>query len=182
MRDEMTKYPTIMKLKSVEKEIETLIKAYEQGHRTYLRSLKHKHHSKAKSTLGSLKKVNNLLLTFVKKGQSLLKKAISEGSLMQQEVAYSMPKLKRIAISAKKQNMIIQQLNDEMSKVEGELDNSSLEYNANNLQFTFIFLATIIIIVITIKSYVSDKSSILDNIILIIILVVIIYLIIKKIF
>ena len=36
----MSKYPTIMNLKSVEKEIETLIKAYDQGHRTYLRSLK----------------------------------------------------------------------------------------------------------------------------------------------
>lgn len=180
MRDEMSKYPTIMNLKSVEKEIETLIKAYDQGHITYLRSLKHKHHKKAKSTLSSLKKVNNLLLTYVKKGQSLLKKAISEGSLMQHQVAYSMPKLKRIAITAKKQNMIIRRLNDEMSKVDGELDNSSLEYNANNLQYIFIFLATIIIIIITIKSYVSDKSSILDNIILITITVVILYLIIKK--
>mgnify|MGYP001301085385 CR=1 FL=1 len=46
------------------KEIETLIKAYDQGHITYLRSLKHKHHKKAKSTLSSLKKVNNYYLFF----------------------------------------------------------------------------------------------------------------------
>lgn len=182
MTDDITRYPTIMNLKTIEKQITSLIKGYEKGHLTYLRNIKNKNYTEAKNNLDELNQINNLLITFVTTAQSTLKQAVNEGSLMQKEVSEAMPKLKNTFKQARRQNVIIDRLNNQLMNIDGEYDSSSLERNSNIVQYNVLFIGAIIVILITIKTYISQESNLIENIILAVIIIIIIYYIYKKIF
>lgn len=181
MSGSQTNYPTIIELRSIEREILTLIKAYDKNHKTYLRQIKHKHFNDAKTTLAGLNQVNTILISLVTEAQSLLKKAISEGSLMQKEVSAAMPKMKATFTQAARQNKIIDRLNKDIINVAAEYDDSSLERNATYIEYYILFIGCIVIIIITVRSYFSKEANMVDNIILGIIIILIIYFFIKKI-
>ena len=62
MSDDTSHYPTIMKLRTFESANKLLIKAYDKGHKTYLRNIKNKDFDSAQSNLDSLNQVNTQLI------------------------------------------------------------------------------------------------------------------------
>ena len=111
MSDDTSHYPTIMKLRTFESANKLLIKAYDKGHKTYLRNIKNKDFDSAQSNLDSLNQVNTQLINNLNSIKALLKKGISEGSVMQDIASASIPILNNTYKRANRQNAIINRLN-----------------------------------------------------------------------
>jgi len=182
MSDDTSHYPTIMKLRTFESANKLLIKAYDTGHKTYLRDIKNKDFESAQSNLDSLNQVNTQLVNNLNSIKALLKKGISEGSVMQDIAAASIPILNNTYKRASRQNNIINKLNNQIKNIDGELQTSQLEQQSYQIQLVILFIVGIIIIYITIKSFLTQDSGMLENIILAICFGLLVYYIIKKVF
>jgi len=182
MSDDTSHYPTIMKLRTFESANKLLIKAYDTGHKTYLRDIKNKDFDSAQSNLDSLNQVNTQLINNLNSIKALLKKGISEGSVMQDIAAASIPILNNTYKRASRQNNIINKLNNQIKNIDGELQTSQLEQQSYQIQLVILFIVGIIIIYITIKSFLTQDSGMLENIILAICFGLLVYYIIKKVF
>lgn len=182
MSDDTSHYPTIMKLRTFETENKLLIKEYDKEHKTYLRNIKNKDFDSAQSNLDSLNQVNTQLINNLNSIKALLKKGISEGSVMQDIATASIPILNSTYKRANRQNAIINRLNNEIKNIDGELQSSKLEEQSNQIQFVILFIVGLIIIYITIKAFFTQDSGMLENIILAICFGLLVYYIIKKVF
>ena len=182
MSDDTSHYPTIMKLRTFESANKLLIKEYDKGHKTYLRNIKNKDFDSAQSNLDSLNQVNTQLINNLNSIKALLKKGISEGSVMQDIATASIPILNNTYKRANRQNAIINRLNNEIKNIDGELETSKLEQQSYQIQLVILFIVGLIIIYITIKAFLTQDSGMLENIILAICFGLLVYYIIKKVF
>lgn len=179
-RTESNHYPNILKLKTIEFEINMLMKAYETGHKTYLQNVLSKNYLDAAKNLEELTAVNNMIETNVANGQELLAKIIKEGSINQPQVSFHSPRLQNISHKVKQQQINVNQLQKELDNIDGELDTTEISQQSNYLQYIILVIVGVVISGLTIKTIITKDDSLLDNAILAIIIGLIIYFIIKK--
>jgi hypothetical protein len=177
----MLQSPTILKLKTLEFEIELLIRSYETSHQTYLHNIISKNYKEASETLMELDQTNTKLITLVNRGKILLNKAIKEGSINQTVASMKKPQLDRIIKQANAQQKIIHRREQELTDVDGELESSSYHQTSSYLQFVIFVIVGIIVIGLTIKTMITPDESAVDNAILVIVVGFMVYFIIKKI-
>ena len=179
-RSNISHYPSILKLKTIEFEINMLIKAYKSGHSTYIQNIVSKQYTDAAKNLAELTTINNLIETKVSNGQTLLAKIIKEGSFDQQLVTIQNPRLKKIANQVKCQQRDVKNLQDELNTIDGELSTTETSQQSNYLQFIILVLVGIAVAGLTIKTILTKDDSLLDTAILAIIIGIIIYFLINK--
>lgn len=180
-RTETNHYPNILKLKTIEFEINMLMKAYQTGHATYIQNVLSKNYLDASKNLAELTAVNNMIETNVANGQELLAKIIKEGSINQQLVSLQNPHLQNISNKVKQQQKNVKCLQKELDNIDGELDTTGISQQSNYLQYIILVIVGVVISGLTIKTIITKDDSLLDNAILAIIIGLIIYFIIKKI-
>ena len=178
--DTSSHYPTLMKLKAVDKEIAMLTKSYENVNETSIMNIRQGHVVAAIENMEEMKQINDMLLSAVAQGKELLEKAIPKGSIDQKIVAREKPRLDNIIDKAMERKKEIAQLEAEMLNINGDLKNTELDQKSNWLQFTVLVILGVIVIGLTAKTMIDDKVSNIDNAILAIVIGVLIYYLIKK--
>ena len=173
-------YPTIMKLKVVDKEIAMLTKAYESVNETYIMNMRQRHFLAAIENMEEMKQINEMLLAAVQQGKELLEKAIPEGGIDQRIVAHEKPKMDRIIQAANERRKEIEVLEREMANINGDLHSTELDQKSNWLQFVVMAVIGVIVIGLTAKTIIDDQVSNIDNAILAIVIGVLVYYLIKK--
>lgn len=179
-RSDISHYPSILKLKTIEFEINMLLKAYKTAHATYLQNIVSKNYIDAAKNLAELTTINNMIETNVENGQELLAKIIPEGSFDQELVSVQDPRLKKIARQVKRQQKDVKCLQNELTNIDGELNTTEISQQSNYLQFIILVIVGIVISGLTIKTIITKDESSLDTAILAIIIGIIIYFVIKK--
>lgn len=180
MSTEDAHYPTIMKLKTVEFEMNLLLNAYDTVHKTYLQNVIDKDYRTAAKNLAELQQINTALQTGSSEGIALLDKAITEGDIDQDIVVIQKQRLDQIIRQAQSQRAITKRLQKELLNTEGELESTKLSQESNSLQYTIMVIVGIIVAGLTVKTITSNDISMLDNAILAIAIGVIVYFLIKK--
>lgn len=178
--DTSSHYPTLMKLKAVDKEIAMLTKAYENVNETSIMNIRQRHVNAAIENMEEMKQINDMLLAAVEQGKELLEKAIPAGKIDQKIIAREKPRLQNIVTKAMKRKREIAQLEAEMLNINGNLKNTELDQKSNRLQFVVLVVIGVIVIGLTIKTMIDDQVSNIDNAILAIIIGILIYYLIKK--
>lgn len=178
--DTSSHYPTLMKLKAVDKEIAMLTKSYETVNETSIMNIRQGHVLAAIENMEEMKQINDMLLAAVAQGKELLEKAIPEGSIDQKIVAREKPRLDNIVDKAMKRKREIAKLEAEMLNVNGDLKNTELDQKSNWLQFVVMVVLGVIVVGLTAKTMIDDKVSNIDNAILAIVIGILIYYLIKK--
>jgi len=173
-------YPTIVKLKVVEKEIAMYKRMYQTIHETYLLNITHKNWSAALGNLVEMDEILSLLVALIQSGEELLEKAIKEGGIDQKIVSYEKPRLQAILSDAQKKQKEVEKLQADLLNVEGDMAVTHLDQKSNYLEMIAIIVIGIVVMVLTIKSVVEDEPSFLDNAILAIIIGLALYYLIKK--
>lgn len=173
-------YPDMLKLKTIEFEINMQMKAYQTGHETYIQNVISKNYSDAAKNLAELTAVNDMIETNVANGQELLDKITKDGSINQEQVSDETPRLRDVSHKVKQQQKVVKQLQKELVNIDGELDTTEINQQSNYLQYIILLIVGIVISGLTIKTIITKDDSLLDNAILAIIIGVIIYFIIKK--
>lgn len=173
-------YPTIMKLKTVEFEMNLLLNAYDIAHKTYIQNITDGDHVTAAKNLAELQQINESLLTQASKGKKLLDKAINEGDINQKIITIQKPKLEQIIRQANAQDAITKRHMKELVDAKGNLDVTKLSQESNKLQYVILAIVGIIVAGLTVKTITSQNISMLDNAILAIIVGLIVYTLIKK--
>lgn len=173
-------YPDMLKLKTIEFEINMLMKAYQTGHETYIQNVISKNYSDAAKNLAELTAVNDMIETNVANGQELLDKIIKEGSINQEPISDETPRLRHVSHKVKQQQKVVKQLQKELDNIDGELDTTEINQQSNYLQYIILVIVGVVISGLTVKTIITKDDSLLDNAILAIIIGVIIYFIIKK--
>ena len=178
--DTSSHYPTLMKLKAVDKEIAMLTKSYETVNETSIMNIRQGHVVAAIENMEEMKQINDMLLAAVAQGKELLEKAIPEGSIDQKIVAREKPRLDNSVDKAMKRKREIAKLEAEMLNVNGDLKNTELDQKSNWLQFVVMVVLGVIVVGLTAKTMIDDKVSNIDNAILAIVIGILIYYLIKK--
>ena len=178
--DTSSHYPTLMKLKAVDKEIAMLTKSYETVNETSIMNIRQGHVLAAIENMEEMKQINDMLLAAVAQGKELLEKAIPKGSIDQKIVAREKPRLDNIIDKAMERKREIAQLEVEMLNINGDLKNTELDQKSNWLQFVVLVVLGVIVVGLTAKTMVDDKVSNIDNAILTIVIGILIYYLIKK--
>ena len=178
--DTSSHYPTLMKLKAVDKEIAMLTKSYETVNETSIMNIRQGHVLAAIENMEEMKQINDMLLAAVAQGKELLEKAIPKGSIDQKIVAREKPRLDNIIDKAMEGKREIAQLEVEMLNINGDLKNTELDQKSNWLQFVVLVVLGVIVVGLTAKTMVDDKVSNIDNAILAIVIGILIYYLIKK--
>ena len=178
--DMSTHYPTLMKLKTVDKEISMLTKAYESVHETSVMNMTRRHFVAAFENMEEMKQINDMLLAAVAQGKELLEKAVPEGGIDQRIVALEKPRLDNIVSAALERKREIEQLEQEMINVNGDLKNTELDQKSNWFHFIVLVVLGVIVLGLTAKTMIDDKVSNIDNAILAIVIGLLVYYLIKK--
>ena len=178
--DTSSHYPTLMKLKAVDKEIAMLTKSYETVNETSIMNIRQGHVLAAIENMEEMKQINDMLLAAVAQGKELLEKAIPEGGIDQKIVAYEKPRLDSILNLATERIKEIKEMKAEMVNINGDLMTTELDQNSNWLQYIILVVVGFIVVGLTAKTIIDKKTSNLDNAILAIVIGVIVYYLIKK--
>lgn len=173
-------YPTIMKLKTIEFEMNLLLNAYDIGHKTYIQNVIDGDRVTAVKNLAELQQINQGLLTGASEGNKLLDKAIHEGDIDQNIIAIKKPKLDQIVRQANAQEAITKRHMKKMLDAEANLEATDLSQKSNKLQYVILAIVGIIVAGLTVKTITSQDVSMLDNAIFAIIVSLIVYALIKK--
>lgn len=173
-------YPTIMKLKTIEFEMNLLLNAYDNGHKTYIQNIIDGDRVTAAKNLAELQQINESILTKASKGKELLDKAIHKGDINQKIIAIQKPKLEQIIRQANTQDLITKKHMKELLDAEGNLEVTELSQKSNKLQYVILVIVGIIVAGLTVKTITSENVSMLDNAILAIVMGLIVYALIKK--
>lgn len=175
-------YPTIMELKTIEFEINLLLKAYDSVHKSFLQNVIDKDWIAALNNLGELERINQGLLNGSSKGNQLLDKALSEGEINHEIIILQKQKLDKIIRQAESQRAIAKRRKKELLDIEADVESTDLLQKSNSLEYTILTIVGIIVAGLTVKTITNDDVTMLDNAILAIIVGLIIYYVIKKLY
>ena len=178
--DKSSHYPTLMKLKATDKEINMLVRSYENAQETSIMNIRNRNWKAAKENMDEMKQTNDMLLAAAAQGRELLEKAIPEGGIDQKIVAYEKPRLDSILNLATERIKEIKEMKAEMVNINGDLMTTELDQNSNWLQYIILVVVGFIVVGLTAKTIIDKKTSNLDNAILAIVIGVIVYYLIKK--
>lgn len=173
-------YPTIMKLKTIEFEMNLLLNSYDNVHKTYTQNIIDGDRVTAAKNLAELQQINESLLTGVSEGKKLLDKAIHKGDIDQKIIAIQKPKLDQIVRQANSQQVITKRHMKELLDAEANLESTNLSQQSNWLQYVILAIVGVIVAGLTVKTITSQDVSMLDNAILAIVIGLIVYALIKK--
>ena len=157
-----------------------LTKAYESVHETSVMNMTRRHFVAAFENMEEMKQINDMLLAAVAQGKELLEKAIPEGGIDQRIVALEKPRLDNIVSAALERKREIEQLEQEMINVNGDLKNTELDQKSNWFHFIVLVVLGVIVLGLTAKTMIDDKVSNIDNAILAIVIGLLVYYLIKK--
>lgn len=176
-----TQYPNILKLKTLEFEIELLMTAYKNGQATYQQYILTKNYTDAANKLAELSVINSRIETNVTNGEEILNKMEKDGSLSKiQSITFKTPNFKNITNQVNMQQHNVKNLQKDISDIEGDLNNTVINQNSNYLQYITLVIVGIIVTGLTIKTIITKEDASLDSAILVIIIGVIMYFILKK--
>lgn len=176
-----TQYPNILKLKTLEFEIELLMKAYKTGEATYQQYILTKNYTDATNKLAELSVINSRIETNIAAGEEILDEMEKDGSLQKiQSISFETPNFKNITTQVNTQQNKVKTLQQNISNIDGDLNNTVLNQNSNYLQYIILVIVGIIVAGLTIKTIITKQDAPLDSAILVIIIGVIIYFILKK--
>jgi hypothetical protein len=173
-------YPTIMNLKTIEFEMDLLLRAYDNVHKTYTQNVIDGDRVTAAKNLAELQQINEALTSGASKGKELLDKAINEGDIDQKIIAIQKPKLDKIVRQANAQNIIIKRQMNELHDAEANLEATDLSQKSNWLQYVIMTIVGLVVAGLTAKTITSQDITMLDNAILAIVIGLIVYALIKK--
>lgn len=170
----------LLTLKTIEFEIKLYIKAYETGHVTYIQHVRNKEYAEASKTLSELTQTSDTLVSLVTRGQTILTKALRDGSIDQTTVTLKQPLFNKLSLQLRSQQSRIRREEEKIANLDGELETSEQTKQSDYLQYIMIFIVGIIVMGLTIKTVLTQDDTSLDTIILVIIIGLSIYFLIKK--
>lgn len=170
----------LLTLKTIEFEINLYIKSYETGHVTYIQHVRNKEYDEASKTLSELNKISNTLVSLVTSGQTILTKAMSDGTIDQKTVTIKQPMFNKLSLQLRSQQERIKKEEEKIANLDGELETSEQTKQSDYLQYIIIFIVGIIVVGLTTKTVLTQDDTSLDTVILVIIIGLSIYFLIKK--
>lgn len=171
---------TSLKLKTVEYEINLLVYAYETTQTMYLQYIQSKQYKDASIALRELEEINSKLLSLSTQGIQLLAKDVSDGAQYQASVHENKSHFYSVLRKAKRESYKLTQLEKQMADIEGELVSSQSLYSSYYLQYIIISFVGLAVMILTLKTIITQEDSALDTIILVIVMGLLAYFIIKK--
>lgn len=169
-------YPDILKLKTIEYEINLLMKAYETGDTTYKQYIQSKNYSDAAKKLTELTAINDMIELNVSTREDLLTELMKDGSIVEP----SYPEIQTLATNLKTQHEEVDRLQKDIYNVDGDLDNTEKDQKSNYLQYITLLLVGIAVMGLTVKTIITKDDTLLDNAIMVIIIGLIIYFSLNK--
>lgn len=171
---------TSLKLKTVEYEINLLVYAYETIQTMYIQYIQSKQYKLASIVLRELEEINSKLLSLSEQGIQLLAKDVSDGTQYQSSVNENKSRFYSVLRKAKRESYKLTQLEKQLADVDGELVTSQSLYSSYYLQYIIISFVGLAVIILILKTIITQEDSALDTIILVIVMGLLAYFIIKK--
>lgn len=171
---------TSLQLKTLEYEINLLVYAYETTQNMYIQYIQSKQYKDASIALRELEEINSKLLTLSTQGIQLLAEDVSYGTQYQESVRENKSHLYSVLRKAKRESNKLIQLEKQLADIEGAVVSSQNLYSSYYLQYIIISLVGLAVMVLILKTIITQEDSALDTIILVIIMGLFAYFIIKK--
>lgn len=140
---EKSNLPTIVKLKTVEKEINFLLAVYKSAHKDYIKNLRQGETDDAKDDLDKMNEINKKLTTLFGSLQTITSKVYPKGIKNQEMVTAGSVDLSQIDSQLGDYYTKIAKVQSELKDIEGKHSSTSKETSSARLQY---YIFTIIAI------------------------------------
>ena len=174
--------PSIIKLKTLELEINMLIKTYKQIQGTYNNNMIHSKYDAAKKNMEELNTISGKLDDKMKEAQNMINKIVPKGENYQKKSKEKDIEIMNLADKLNTMSEKLDKLKQKNNTIQGDMETTDSDSRANRFQFYFISIATVIVGAITAYSMMTEETNIIENIIAMAILTIGIYFLVKKYF
>ena len=163
------KRPSIVELHTLEKEIHTLLGSYKRTQQEYMHILASKEKSNnAEKKLKTLNNMNASILSLVAKAKDKIAQLYHKGIKNQDKITLDNVKLNRIIQNMKKEDNKLNKLVRKLRSADGENKNASLQKNSDYYQYVVFSILSLVVLILTIKTFTTMGSSFIETIILVI--------------
>jgi len=163
------KRPSIAELHTLEKEIHALLGSYKRTQKEYMRDLVSKGKlGDAEKKLETLNDMNASILSLIDKTKSKMTQLYPEGIKNQDKITLDNVKLNRIIQKMKEEDNKLNKLVRKLRSAEGENKNASLQKNSDYYQYVVFSILSLVVLILTIKTFTTMGSSFIETIILVI--------------
>lgn len=183
-------YPTVIKLKEIEKQMTTAIKEYKYLSNTHMDEMK------AEVAANGLRSIPaqgaiiyyremmqvqiNVLKGLVEQAKPLLANILAKGEMNQDVVTFKQKDLQELNSNLQTEADKLSTLEEELATAERENEFSELQQGSAFLQSVFMSLLAAVVIGLTVNAVVNPKSTGIENAILVIIVALIAYYLYNK--
>lgn len=175
-----TNNPTLIEIQTDDMEITYLLNIYNQIQTDYQKNISRGFRNEAKNNLNKLSEINSMLLSLINTTEFSLNNAYEKGINNQAQVLKNNTHLVEIAKRLNKDGKKINEAYNELIKVETNSINSSKQRVSNLYKYVAMMILSVIIIVLTIRAYITTDSNSIETIILVLAIALIVYHIVDK--
>ena len=170
------KHPTIAELRTLEKEIHALLASYEQTQQEYMNMLVSEGKlQQAEKKLKTLNDMNASILSLIDTAKNKMAELYPKGIKNQNLITLDNTKMNRIIHDMNKEDRKLNNLLRKLRSAEGENKSATLQQNSAYYQYVVFAILSVVILVLTIKTFASSGSSFIETIILVIAAALVLY-------
>lgn len=183
-------YPTVLKLKQIEKEMATAINEYKYLSNTHMDEMKAEVAAYGLRSIPAqgaiiyyremMQAQINILKGLVEQAKPLLANILAKGEMNQDVVSFKQKDLQELNSNLQTEADKLSTLEEELATAERENEFAELQQGSAFLQSVFMSLLAVIVIGLTVNAVVNPKSTGIENAILVIVVALIAYYLYNK--
>ena len=183
-------YPTVLKLKQIEKEMATAINEYKYLSNTHMDEMKAEVAAYGLSSVPAqgaiiyyremMQAQINILKGLVEQAKPLLANILAKGEMNQDVVSFKQKDLQELNSNLQTEADKLSTLEEELATPERENEFAELQQGSAFIQSVFMSLLAVIVIGLTVNAVVNPKSTGIENAILVIVVALIAYYLYNK--
>ena len=167
--------PSIVKIKSLEKEVDLLLSEYQDTNNNYISNLTNGFKDKASTDAKILEELNRQITNLLSTITNEIKAVYPKGIQKQQLVHLNNKTIKKLTSKLKDDEIKLEKMIQKTNDLDGKYGSSTINLNSNKYHYMFYFGIFVINVIIIYKVFLSTDTNIAETIILILIVLLFFY-------
>ena len=173
--NEKTHIPSIVNIKTQEKEIELLLTQYKTINASYINNLNKGFSDKASQDLFTMDVLNKRIISLLSSARQEISTMYPKGIAHQSAVTLNVQKVKALDAKLKKNVKELQNMMASKTALDGQYDSSTLQVYSYKYHYMFYFIVAVIISWLLFRVFSTNESDTVETVILAAAIILLVY-------
>jgi hypothetical protein len=170
-----THIPSIVNIKTQEKEIEVLLNEYNKINSNFINNLKKGFKNKSSQDLSKMSDINDRIISLLSSVRQEISTIYPKGIANQSAVTLNLQKVQLLDAKLKKNEKELQNMMAKELVLDGQYDSSNIQVYSYKYHYMFYFIVAIIIAWLLYRVFSTNESDTIETVILVTGIIVIFY-------